>query len=108
LLHDYAETLRWAGETCLLGQTPKSISEARQFLQKSFGIWTLMRDRGTLSKADAHHPEELSTEVAQCDAAIKWRLLLRQLEIRVLDDPKNVAERIEDSNSATESPFSSL
>jgi hypothetical protein len=71
LLRDYAETLDRAGETCLLNGTNKVAVEAKQLFQQSLGIWTEMRDRGTLSKADAHKPDEIAAEIAKCDAALK-------------------------------------
>ena len=70
-LHDYAETLARTGATCLLSGTRESSSEARQFFQRSLGIWTLMRNRGTLAAFDAQKPDELSAEIARCDAALK-------------------------------------
>lgn len=70
LLRDYAETLDRAGETCLLNGTNNVAVEAKQLFQQSLGIWTEMRDRGTLSKVDAKKPDEIAREIAKCDAAL--------------------------------------
>ncbi|MFN2542022.1 MAG: protein kinase [Chthoniobacterales bacterium] len=69
LLHDYAETLERAGETCLL--RGNNDSEGKQLLQRSLGIWAAMRDRGTLAQADANKPDEVETELEKSNAAQK-------------------------------------
>jgi tetratricopeptide (TPR) repeat protein len=47
------------------------LHEARSGLKKSFGIWQDMKNKGTLSGADAGKPDELAKEIAKCDDALK-------------------------------------
>ena len=46
-----------------------SLREACAWYQKSRDIWQDMKDKGTLSSADGDKPDELSKEIARCDAA---------------------------------------
>jgi eukaryotic-like serine/threonine-protein kinase len=69
LLRNCAETLDWAGETCLLSKSKESASEGKQLLQRSLSIWRLMRERGTLSKADAGKPDETARRIADIPAS---------------------------------------
>jgi len=39
--------------------------------QKSLDIYQEMKSKGTLSGADANKPDELASELAKCDAALK-------------------------------------
>ena len=45
--------------------------DARDWYQKSVGIYLDMKSKGTLSSADASKPEEISREIARCDDALK-------------------------------------
>jgi tetratricopeptide (TPR) repeat protein len=47
------------------------LREARSWFEKSFGIWQDMKNKGTLSGADAGKPDELAKELARCDAALE-------------------------------------
>jgi serine/threonine protein kinase/tetratricopeptide (TPR) repeat protein len=49
------------------------LHEARSWLEKSFGIWQDMKNKRTLSGADANKPDELAKEIAKCDAALSAR-----------------------------------
>jgi tetratricopeptide (TPR) repeat protein len=66
LLHDCAETLAAAARICLLNGG--DVAEAKRLFERSLGIWSLMRDRATLSKADTTKPVEIAQALAQCDS----------------------------------------
>jgi non-specific serine/threonine protein kinase/serine/threonine-protein kinase len=44
---------------------------AKDAYQKSFDMWQDMKSKGTLSGADANKPDDLTKEIARCDAALK-------------------------------------
>ena len=44
---------------------------ARDDYQKALDIYQEMKNKGTLSGADARKPDELAKEIAKCDAALK-------------------------------------
>ena len=48
-----------------------SLREACAWYQKSRDIWQDMKDKGTLSGADAGKPDELNKEIAKCDAQVR-------------------------------------
>jgi hypothetical protein len=39
--------------------------------QQSFDIWNDLSNRGTLAADDAAKPEEVSAEIAKCDAVLR-------------------------------------
>jgi hypothetical protein len=43
---------------------------ARDAYQKSFDIYQDMKNKGTLTGADAGKPDEFAREIAECDAAL--------------------------------------
>jgi eukaryotic-like serine/threonine-protein kinase len=45
--------------------------EAKNWYEKSLAIYQELRNKGTLSGADAKKPDELAAEIATCDAALK-------------------------------------
>lgn len=45
--------------------------EARDLYQKSLDLYQDMKSKGTLSGADASKPDEITGEIAKCDAALK-------------------------------------
>jgi serine/threonine protein kinase/tetratricopeptide (TPR) repeat protein len=46
-------------------------TEARASYQRSLALYEDMKTKGTLAPTDAKKPEELSVEIAKCDAAVK-------------------------------------
>jgi tetratricopeptide (TPR) repeat protein len=52
-------------------QAKKHIRVARNMYQQSFDIWNDLRNRGTLAADDAAKPEEVSAEIAKCDAVLR-------------------------------------
>lgn len=45
-------------------------SEARMWFRRSLDVWLDMRQGGTLRRLDAGKPDEISREIARCDAAL--------------------------------------
>ena len=48
----------------------ESWREARAWYGRSLNIWRDIRDKGTLSDADASQPDEVTREIAKCDAEL--------------------------------------
>jgi serine/threonine protein kinase/tetratricopeptide (TPR) repeat protein len=46
-------------------------SDVRKLYQKSLNLWQEMKRKGTLSGIDADKPDEVTREIANCDAALK-------------------------------------
>jgi hypothetical protein len=52
-------------------QAKEHIRVARNMYQQSFDIWNDLSNRGTLAADDAAKPEEVSAEIAKCDAVLR-------------------------------------
>lgn len=61
LKRDYAETCRWIGTA--LEKARKE--EGRLWLEKSFALWSEMREKNVLSRADAGQPEKIKKQIGQ-------------------------------------------
>jgi non-specific serine/threonine protein kinase/serine/threonine-protein kinase len=61
LLRDFAMASGWYGSA--LAKYKNQIDDARKWLQKSFNLWSEMRNKNILSYADLKHPEKITQEV---------------------------------------------
>lgn len=53
------------------GKQKENWRAARDWYQKSLGIYKEMKSKGTLGGADAGKPDEVAREIANCDAALR-------------------------------------
>ncbi len=74
---DLASLLRFRGDVQLkmalkasAGMREQTLREARASYQRSLQLWLDMQSRGILSKAEQTRPDELSRQIAECDAAL--------------------------------------